>query len=80
MMTTIHGYTNDKSLLDGPHKDLRRAAPRRSGRSLGVLKTAGSPVSKQDGADHQRDGVRPQSPGVHTQAVTSPAKGMPPRT
>ncbi|WP_416956167.1 type I glyceraldehyde-3-phosphate dehydrogenase [Streptomyces sp. Agncl-13] len=25
MMTTIHGYTNDQSLLDGPHKDLRRA-------------------------------------------------------
>ncbi|MFF9815264.1 type I glyceraldehyde-3-phosphate dehydrogenase [Streptomyces sp. NPDC014006] len=23
--TTIHGYTNDQSLLDGPHKDLRRA-------------------------------------------------------
>ncbi|MFF5360266.1 type I glyceraldehyde-3-phosphate dehydrogenase [Streptomyces scabiei] len=25
MMTTIHGYTNDQALLDGPHKDLRRA-------------------------------------------------------
>ncbi|MER5379847.1 type I glyceraldehyde-3-phosphate dehydrogenase [Streptomyces sp. NPDC002688] len=25
VMTTIHGYTNDQSLLDGPHKDLRRA-------------------------------------------------------
>ncbi|WP_405541309.1 type I glyceraldehyde-3-phosphate dehydrogenase [Streptomyces phaeochromogenes] len=25
MMTTIHAYTNDQSLLDGPHKDLRRA-------------------------------------------------------
>ncbi|MEU2734858.1 type I glyceraldehyde-3-phosphate dehydrogenase [Streptomyces sp. NPDC007095] len=25
MMTTIHGYTNDQTLLDGPHKDLRRA-------------------------------------------------------
>ncbi|WP_434599986.1 type I glyceraldehyde-3-phosphate dehydrogenase [Streptomyces sp. A5-4] len=24
MMTTIHGYTNDQALLDGPHKDLRR--------------------------------------------------------
>jgi glyceraldehyde 3-phosphate dehydrogenase len=24
-MTTIHGYTNDQALLDGPHKDLRRA-------------------------------------------------------
>ncbi len=25
MMTTIHSYTNDQLLLDGPHKDLRRA-------------------------------------------------------
>ncbi|MFF7886584.1 type I glyceraldehyde-3-phosphate dehydrogenase [Streptomyces sp. NPDC020794] len=25
VVTTIHGYTNDQSLLDGPHKDLRRA-------------------------------------------------------
>ena len=24
-MTTIHGYTNDQVLLDGPHKDLHRA-------------------------------------------------------
>jgi len=24
-MTTIHSYTNDQALLDGPHKDLRRA-------------------------------------------------------
>jgi glyceraldehyde 3-phosphate dehydrogenase len=25
LMTTIHSYTNDQSLLDAPHKDLRRA-------------------------------------------------------
>jgi glyceraldehyde 3-phosphate dehydrogenase len=25
MMTTVHSYTNDQALLDGPHKDLRRA-------------------------------------------------------
>jgi glyceraldehyde 3-phosphate dehydrogenase len=25
MMSTIHSYTNDQMLLDGPHKDLRRA-------------------------------------------------------
>jgi len=24
-MTTIHSYTNDQRILDGPHKDLRRA-------------------------------------------------------
>ena len=25
LLTTIHSYTNDQALLDGPHKDLRRA-------------------------------------------------------
>jgi glyceraldehyde 3-phosphate dehydrogenase len=25
LMTTIHGYTGDQALVDGPHKDLRRA-------------------------------------------------------
>ena len=25
LMTTVHAYTSDQSLLDGPHKDLRRA-------------------------------------------------------
>ena len=25
MMTTVHSYTNDQSILDAPHKDLRRA-------------------------------------------------------
>ncbi len=25
MMTTVHSYTNDQTLLDAPHKDLRRA-------------------------------------------------------
>ncbi len=25
MMTTVHAYTNDQALLDGPHKDLRRS-------------------------------------------------------
>ncbi|MGI5819187.1 MAG: type I glyceraldehyde-3-phosphate dehydrogenase [Armatimonadota bacterium] len=25
LMTTVHSYTNDQAILDGPHKDLRRA-------------------------------------------------------
>jgi glyceraldehyde 3-phosphate dehydrogenase len=25
LMTTVHSYTNDQTILDGPHKDLRRA-------------------------------------------------------
>ena len=28
-MTTVHAYTGDQQLLDGPHKDYRRPAPRR---------------------------------------------------
>ena len=24
-LTTVHGYTNDQNVLDGPHKDLHRA-------------------------------------------------------
>ena len=39
-MTTVHAYTGDQMLLDGPHKDLRRA---RSGRG-------------QHRADHDRRG------------------------
>ena len=35
LMTTVHAYTNDQALLDGPHKDLRRA---RSG-ALSIIPT-----------------------------------------
>src|ERR1019366_9381898 len=27
LMTTVHAYTSDQNLLDGPHTDLRRAGP-----------------------------------------------------
>ena len=40
LMTTVHGYTSDQMLQDGPHKDLRRA------RAAGAL----------DGADFDRRG------------------------
>jgi glyceraldehyde 3-phosphate dehydrogenase len=33
LLTTIHAYTNDQRILDLPHKDLRRARPRRWPRS-----------------------------------------------
>jgi glyceraldehyde 3-phosphate dehydrogenase len=45
MMTTIHSYTADQSLQDGPHKDLRRAraaaqniVPTSSGATLAAAK------------------------------------------
>ena len=30
LMTTVHAYTSDQNLLDGPHSDLRRAGRRPS--------------------------------------------------
>jgi len=46
LMTTIHSYTNDQSLLDSPHKDLRRARsaalsmiPTTTGAAIAVTKT-----------------------------------------
>ena len=29
LMTTVHAYTGDQNLVDGPHNDLRRARGRR---------------------------------------------------
>ncbi|MFH1551310.1 MAG: glyceraldehyde 3-phosphate dehydrogenase NAD-binding domain-containing protein, partial [bacterium] len=42
LMTTIHSYTNDQSLLDSPHKDLRRA--RSAGLSI-IPTTTGAAIS-----------------------------------
>lgn len=46
MMTTIHGYTADQNLQDGPHKDLRRARaasvniiPTTTGAAISTTKT-----------------------------------------
>jgi glyceraldehyde 3-phosphate dehydrogenase len=36
LMTTIHAYTGDQNLLDGPHKDLRRAR----GAALNIVPTS----------------------------------------
>ena len=36
MMTTIHAYTGDQMLVDGPHKDLRRAR----GAALNIIPTS----------------------------------------
>jgi glyceraldehyde 3-phosphate dehydrogenase len=42
MMTTIHSYTGDQNLQDGPHKDLRRA--RAAGQNI-VPTTTGAAIS-----------------------------------
>ena len=50
LMTTIHAYTADQNLLDGPHKDLRRA------RAAGAQPRAD--------LDRRRQGARPRHPGA----------------
>jgi glyceraldehyde 3-phosphate dehydrogenase len=56
IMTTIHSYTADQNLVDGPHKDLRRAraaalnmVPTTTGAALSVIETIPSLKNKFDG-------------------------------
>ncbi|MCS7484736.1 type I glyceraldehyde-3-phosphate dehydrogenase [Umezawaea endophytica] len=52
VMTTIHSYTNDQSLLDGPHKDLRRArsaAVNMIPTSTGAARAVGQVIPALDG-------------------------------
>lgn len=56
IMTTIHSYTADQNLVDGPHKDLRRARaaalsmiPTTTGAALAVTKTIPSLADRFDG-------------------------------
>jgi glyceraldehyde 3-phosphate dehydrogenase len=56
MLTTIHSYTADQNLQDGPHKDLRRAraaaqniVPTSTGAAIATTKTIPSLVEKFDG-------------------------------
>jgi glyceraldehyde 3-phosphate dehydrogenase len=52
LMTTIHAYTSDQDLLDGPHKDLRRAraaAINLVPTSTGAAKALGLVIPELDG-------------------------------
>lgn len=56
IMTTIHSYTADQNLVDGPHKDLRRARaaalsmiPTTTGAAIAVTKTIPSLSGRFDG-------------------------------
>ena len=55
LMTTVHAYTSDQNLLDGPHKDLRRA---RAGAiniiptSTGAAKALGHVIPELEGRLH----------------------------
>lgn len=56
MMSTVHAYTADQNLVDGPHKDLRRArsaainiVPTTTGAAIAATKTVPSLQGKFDG-------------------------------
>lgn len=56
IMSTVHAYTADQSLVDGPHKDLRRARaaainiiPTTTGAAISVTKTIPELADKFDG-------------------------------
>ncbi len=56
MMTTVHAYTADQTLVDGPHRDLRRARgaaintiPTTTGAAIAATKTVPSLKGKFDG-------------------------------
>jgi len=56
IMTTIHSYTADQNLVDGPHKDLRRARaaainiiPTTTGAAIATTETIPSLKNKFDG-------------------------------
>lgn len=56
MMSTVHAYTGDQNLVDGPHKDLRRArsaamniVPTTTGAAIAVTKTLPALKGKFDG-------------------------------
>ncbi|MBU1126483.1 type I glyceraldehyde-3-phosphate dehydrogenase [Patescibacteria group bacterium] len=56
MLTTVHGYTSTQNLVDGPHKDLRRARaaaenmiPTSTGAAISTTETLPSLKNKFDG-------------------------------
>ncbi|MGW7520968.1 type I glyceraldehyde-3-phosphate dehydrogenase [Streptomyces sp. NPDC054796] len=53
LMTTVHGYTGDQSLLDGPHQDFRRARAAALSiipTSTGAARAVGAVLPELDGA------------------------------
>ena len=55
LMTTIHAYTSDQNLLDGPHKDMRRAraaAVNLVPTSTGAAKALGIVIPELEGRLH----------------------------
>jgi glyceraldehyde 3-phosphate dehydrogenase len=73
MMTTVHSYTADQNLVDGPHKDLRRArasainiVPTTTGAAIATGKTIKSLEGRFDGLS-----VRVPTPVVSLSDITA---------
>jgi len=76
LMTTIHSYTADQNLVDGPHKDLRRAraaalniVPTSTGAAKAAFKTIPALKGKFDGL-----AVRVPTPVVSLSDITAVLK------
>lgn len=76
MMTTVHGYTADQNLQDGPHKDLRRAraaaeniVPTTTGAAIATTEAVPSLKSKFDGL-----AIRVPVPNVSLSDITAVLK------
>lgn len=68
-MTTIHSYTSDQNLLDGPHKDLRRArsaALSQIPTTTGAAKATGLVIPELDG---KIDGIAIRVPTPNVSVV-----------
>jgi len=73
LMTTVHSYTADQNLVDGPHKDLRRArnaaeniVPTTTGAALAAAKTVKSLEGRFDGLS-----IRVPTPVVSIADITA---------
>ena len=67
LMTTIHAYTGDQQLLDGPHKDYRRARAAACNlvpTTTGAAKALGLVVPELAGKLHGLRGARAGAHGI----------------
>ena len=95
LMTTVHAYTGDQMLVDGPHKDLRRArgaainiVPTTTGAARATALVLESMKGKLDGTSLRVPGARPaRSPtstpccqdDAHRSTRSTPPSGPRPR-
>ncbi len=74
LMTTVHAYTGDQNLLDGPHKDLRRARAAATNivpTSTGAAKAIGLVLPELKG---KLDGYALRVPTRPARPPTSPSR------